>query len=83
VLCLFVHTTDAFGGGGAELGFLRDRRRLGFLLDRCRLNVAPSRARTLCVVLSAVDVLRALVRVFADERARRGYAFLRTFKQCV
>jgi hypothetical protein len=77
VLCLFSHTSGAFSGASPPTG----TGGLPFLLDRRRLNVALSRARTLCVVLSSGAVLRPPAAVLADAGARRGLAFLRAFAE--
>ena len=53
---------------------------LPFLLARRRLNVAISRAKTLCIVISSEGVLRPGVSVSSDKESARGSAFLREFE---
>jgi len=53
---------------------------LAFLLERRRLNVAISRAKDLCIMISSDEVMRPSVRVLANERSAKGYAFLRAYE---
>ncbi|KAF9268558.1 hypothetical protein L218DRAFT_1047886 [Marasmius fiardii PR-910] len=53
---------------------------LKFLLDRRRLNVAISRAKTLCILISSSQVLRPPVEILADTESAKGYAFLKAYE---
>ncbi|KAJ8076718.1 hypothetical protein PM082_001141 [Marasmius tenuissimus] len=53
---------------------------LKFLLERRRLNVAISRAKTLCILISSSEVLRPRVEILADNEAAKGYTFLKHYE---
>lgn len=54
---------------------------LGFLLERRRLNVAISRAKSLCILVTSDEVLRPSVRILASEDTAKGYAFLKAYEE--
>lgn len=54
---------------------------LGFLLERRRLNVAISRAKTLCILISSSNVLCPSIKILAQEETAKGYAFLKAFEK--
>ena len=53
---------------------------LAFLLERRRLNVAISRAKVLCILVTSDEVLRPSVRILANEETAKGYAFLKAYE---
>lgn len=53
---------------------------LAFLLERRRLNVAISRAKALCILVTSDEVLRPSVRILANEETAKGYAFLKAYE---
>lgn len=70
VICLFSHTSGT-----------PSPTELAFLLERRRLNVAISRAKTLCILVTSDEVLRPPVGVLANRESYKGYAFLRAFEE--
>lgn len=54
---------------------------LGFLLERRRLNVAISRAKTLCILITSRELLRPSVKVLANDETAKGYMFLREYEE--
>ncbi|KAL5483134.1 hypothetical protein ACEPAI_8363 [Sanghuangporus weigelae] len=69
VICLFSHTYS----GNASTA-------IDFLLERRRLNVAISRAKTLCILVTSKEVLRPSVRIFSNPQSAKGFAFLKAFE---
>jgi hypothetical protein len=70
VICLFSLPTALGGTSGSP----------AFLLERRRLNVAISRAKTLCILITSDTVLCPSVAVLANEACRKGYAFLKAYQ---
>ncbi|PPQ71223.1 hypothetical protein CVT26_011001 [Gymnopilus dilepis] len=52
-----------------------------FLLDRRRLNVALSRARHLCILVTTNELLRPSPSIAIKESSYQGLAFLQTFEK--
>lgn len=69
VICLFSATYP--GNSTAALDFLLERR---------RLNVAISRAKTLCILVTSRELLRPSVRILANPASAKGFEFLRAFE---
>lgn len=69
MLCLFSYTYAANASSAID-----------FLLERRRLNVAISRAKTLCILVTSHEVLKPSVRIFANAQSAKGFAFLRAFE---
>ena len=71
VICLFsLPTTPGASSKNAS-----------FLLERRRLNVAISRAKTMCILITSDSVSRPSVSVLSKEASAKGYLFLRAFQQ--
>jgi hypothetical protein len=72
VICLFSLPDASTGSTPSDLDFLLERR---------RLNVAISRAKTLCLLITSDEVLRPSVRILANQDSSAGYAFLRGYEE--
>ena len=69
VVCLFSYPSMSDRAGGIH-----------FLLQRRRLNVAISRARTLCIMVTSNALLKPNATVFANPESTKGYVFLKAFE---
>ena len=69
MICLFSHTYASNADTAID-----------FLLERRRLNVAISRAKQLCILITSNEVLHPHVRVLADSRSAKGFAFLKAYE---
>ena len=69
VICLFSYPTSSDRAAGIH-----------FLLQRRRLNVAISRARTLCIMITSDALLSPGPDVFANAESMKGYTFLNAFE---
>ncbi|KAF9012543.1 hypothetical protein BDQ17DRAFT_1344125 [Cyathus striatus] len=54
---------------------------LRFLLERRRLNVAISRAKTLCILVTSPEVLCPSIWALSNEETAKGYAFLKAYEK--
>ncbi|KLO13676.1 hypothetical protein SCHPADRAFT_811190, partial [Schizopora paradoxa] len=70
VICLFSSTYPIGSSTGS----------LDFLLERRRLNVAISRTRALCILVSSNEVLRPPVSVLTNPQSAKGFAFLKAYE---
>lgn len=69
VICLFSHTHLATASTAID-----------FLLERRRLNVAISRAKTLCILVTSQEVLKPSIRIFSNPKSAKGFAFLKAYE---
>ena len=69
VICLFSHTHPS------------NPSTINFLLERRRLNVAISRAKTLCILITSKEVLTPSIKLLTNPYSAKGYAFLKAYEE--